>query len=612
MTEKGRRQQPGYACEECRRRKARCDRARPRCGFCMEIGAACVILDKKQQISPKKGQLNAMRSQIASLQWQLSQQRVCETDKGISKSGVIIPEHNDRQQAARPVETETEDLILNRLTEADLDIICAPSSGIGTCYTSCATLEPSSFWSPEEPSSQIDAGNSESEIQRQPSSILFADHDYLHNFEFMINSVNMGTSITDHVRADLDQVYFDRVHPILPIIYPQNFLLWADQDDPGAARACLRSAMRTIAAAMSAPGCRFCNELYVETCRLLEDHKMKFEFSERVPIEHIQAWLLVAHYELLRVNEHQAMLTAGRCFRLVLMARLFEIDASKQEELNFQASRVTSVKDESFKESFSVVEERRRIFWLAFCLDRFLCSRNDYPLTLSEEMICTRLPSPEANFQNNQHIRTSFLEEAMSVSSVSQKGPPLSPFAECIILVTLHGRCIAHRRFFGTKQQPGNTNGDGFWIRQKRLTTAVEQRMQILSTTLPINADNSPLILLAHTLVHSAIIKLGHTAEHAHAGCFWRTAEQPGTTAVYERRAVAAAKEMVRLAKQVPSFSCFRGHPFLPDPLACAANYLMSRVGNLPPSNEVDAQHILRLLRDMQGINSLANAYFVL
>ncbi|KAJ5719768.1 fungal-specific transcription factor domain-containing protein [Penicillium malachiteum] len=415
----------------------------------------------------------------------------------------------------------------------------------------------------------------------------------------------METNATDHMRADLDQVYFDRVHPVLPLIYPRNFLSWADQENPGAARACLRSAMRTIAAAMSAPGCRFCNEFYAETCRLLENHNMKSNPDQANSIEHLQAWLLVAHYELLRVNEHQAMLTAGRCFRLVLMARLFEIDTYKPGETKFQVSHTNLGKNNGFKESFSFLEEKRRTFWLAFCLDRFLCSRNDYPLTLSEEMIFTRLPSPEANFQNNQHICTSFLEEAFSLS---QKGAPLSPFAECIILSTLHGRCMVHRRFFSTKQQTGNMDGNDFWTHRKLLIAALEDRMQILSTTLPIHADSGPLVLLAHTLVHSAIIKLANTADPA-ASC-WRTLEQSGTLTAYDRRAAASAREMVLLAKQMPSFSCFKGHPFLPDPLACAANYLTSRIGNFPSSNEIGVQDIVRLLRDLQGINTLARVYF--
>ena len=64
MADKGRRQQPGFACEECRRRKARCDRARPTCGLCLESSTICIILDRKPQRGPKKGRINAMRSQI--------------------------------------------------------------------------------------------------------------------------------------------------------------------------------------------------------------------------------------------------------------------------------------------------------------------------------------------------------------------------------------------------------------------------------------------------------------------------------------------------------------------------------------------------------------------
>jgi hypothetical protein len=64
MADKGGRQRPGFACEECRRRKARCDRARPACGQCLESSTLCIVPDKKLQRGPKKGRINAMRSQI--------------------------------------------------------------------------------------------------------------------------------------------------------------------------------------------------------------------------------------------------------------------------------------------------------------------------------------------------------------------------------------------------------------------------------------------------------------------------------------------------------------------------------------------------------------------
>lgn len=54
------------ACEECRRRKARCDRVRPQCGTCAEVGYVCVVNEKRPQRGPKKGQMNALRSRVGS------------------------------------------------------------------------------------------------------------------------------------------------------------------------------------------------------------------------------------------------------------------------------------------------------------------------------------------------------------------------------------------------------------------------------------------------------------------------------------------------------------------------------------------------------------------
>lgn len=58
------RQQPGLACEECRRRKARCDRGRPQCGICADAGRECVFVDKRAPRGPKKGQLKDLRSRV--------------------------------------------------------------------------------------------------------------------------------------------------------------------------------------------------------------------------------------------------------------------------------------------------------------------------------------------------------------------------------------------------------------------------------------------------------------------------------------------------------------------------------------------------------------------
>lgn len=58
------RQQPGSACEECRRRKLRCDRQQPRCGVCAETGVECHITPLRPPRGPKRGQFKALQNRV--------------------------------------------------------------------------------------------------------------------------------------------------------------------------------------------------------------------------------------------------------------------------------------------------------------------------------------------------------------------------------------------------------------------------------------------------------------------------------------------------------------------------------------------------------------------
>ena len=170
------------------------------------------------------------------------------------------------------------------------------------------------------------------------------------------------------------------------MIHLRRYFGWAKQESLPLIKICLRSAMRTMAAAVSAQYRAFSEMLYAETRRLLETYNqaqatepLRLMSNDKILLEEIQAWLLLAHYESLCKDERQAMLTAGRAFRLVQIARLYDIDALS----GVSSDTAKAEPDETFVEA----EERRRTFWLTFCFDRFLCSRNEWPLTLQEEMV---------------------------------------------------------------------------------------------------------------------------------------------------------------------------------------------------------------------------------
>ncbi|KAK4231629.1 hypothetical protein QBC38DRAFT_541260 [Podospora fimiseda] len=682
------RQQPGYACEECRRRKARCDRVRPQCGFCVETGTACVIIEKRPQRGPKRGQLSAMRSRIATLERQLCERQGLAAfhdpstgmmgDPSVPVPASAISVLSEPHAPVADMEVEHRGSVgddarhygsyagmsrnfsfTGSTTSEAPSIISGASSSINSAATSILTSQDTvalSLWT-DMNWQDVDCTSSSLSMMQPCSVSPMMDISHMHAIGHHNAYAGAGTSptnplrrdsenlemiISDLMRTDLDQLYFERVHPVIPMLHQRRYFSWADEENPSPPRAGLRSAMRAIAAAMSAQFRSLADCLYQETLRLLEVRNQTPTATEgmEMPLEQIQAWLLLAHYEILRVNEHQAMLTAGRAFRLVQMARLYELDRDDKTDSDGNNTTASSpgvpqsptLPDEEFAE----VEEKRRIFWLAYSLDRFLCSRNDWPLTLHEEMVRTRLPAPETNFQLGKRVRVGFLQDTLDVmGQMACSSGPLSPFAETVVLATLQARCMDHRRSSRnnvTLTESGVTGAQpdhDFWVCHEWLTSVVEKRVQILSQIQgPVTdggfghgsssgVDGDPMLLFARMLAYGALVHLNTTLQAIRSP--WQTPEHQLMTTTAGWRADRAAAEMVRLARSVKVFSCFKVHPFLADPLECATGFLLGKqqakanegIFNFDAegqglADDGGVEHLLRVLRYLGDTSSLA------
>lgn len=54
------------ACEECRRRKLRCDGREPQCGVCRDSGASCEYNTTRAPRGPKKGYFQELKERIGT------------------------------------------------------------------------------------------------------------------------------------------------------------------------------------------------------------------------------------------------------------------------------------------------------------------------------------------------------------------------------------------------------------------------------------------------------------------------------------------------------------------------------------------------------------------
>ena len=183
-----------------------------------------------------------------------------------------------------------------------------------------------------------------------------------------------GRVITNVISRD--QLYFDRVHPMVPIMHKSQYYSWPRPLAPGDHRICVQNAMWTLAMSLSSQFENVRQALYDETQQMLEERDLCESDMNAVHIEQVQAWILITFCELLRASYRRAWLSAGRVFRFIQLLRLHEVD-SLQSILEHALSP-------SAEENI-MMEEKRRAFWVAYSLDRFTCLDNGLPLTLTEE-----------------------------------------------------------------------------------------------------------------------------------------------------------------------------------------------------------------------------------
>jgi hypothetical protein len=143
--------------------------------------------------------------------------------------------------------------------------------------------------------------------------------------------------------------------------------------------------MWTMASAMSSQFhhlrdllyCGTVDQLHALDSRLGADHRPQDD--EASLLAQAQAWILVAVYEFVKLGSgfRRPWTSVGRAIRLVQLLRLNEMDAG-------DGGFDMAVNAQTDPDAVIEMEERRRTFWMAFCLDRFACALDGLPQTLRE------------------------------------------------------------------------------------------------------------------------------------------------------------------------------------------------------------------------------------
>ena len=184
-------------------------------------------------------------------------------------------------------------------------------------------------------------------------------------------------------------MYFERTHPFVPFLNQHRYLSQSRHPAKRESQNCLQHAMWTIASASSAQLHHIRDSIYECTRRMLDLLEANDGNTEFTDIEHVQARVLLLVYDFMRTNHQRGWISAGRCFRLVQLMRLYEIDSPEN---------VAKRKRNAEPEDWIDTEIKRRTFWVAYSFDRWISTRHDWPLTLNEQDASL---SPRADFSHS-------------------------------------------------------------------------------------------------------------------------------------------------------------------------------------------------------------------
>ncbi|KAL4936318.1 hypothetical protein BDV06DRAFT_216772 [Aspergillus oleicola] len=600
----GRRQQNALACEECRARKLRCDMGEPQCATCANLGIPCTVNTDRRPRGPRKGHVKILKSRISTLERQLSEKaesqmgkrKDLEGDGGMTAAQPLL-------DAEDPLNFDPSDGTFggsNRVRSLNLsedhsnNLIGGQAFEFPPCPSVMPAVDLNSEWSKQiealpdfayfsstlslpgdmpnsTPGCPVEVGMQPLELD-PPSGV---------GSPLLAGPSPVQMSALE--RADLDDIFFERAYMFAPIVNQQRYYARsAREPDTGEPFACLQHAMRTVAASMCSQFKAILPFLCGHAQCILNAWEQKIP-DEALPFELVQARLLLAIYEILKTNPRKGWISAGRCFHLVHLVKLDEID-------NPKAWKTLTL-------SWVEVEERRRTFWTAYALDRYANLVNGLPITLNDHMILTRLSAPEAAFRRQQPVKTEFLAAAM----VRINDQQLSPYAKSIVIVTILARCLSHRNQCKVERIM-YPSCEECLARHRKLETVLSQGIQATMTgaSFDMESCNSEYIFIemlaqaAVLVLFTALRSVPDDTDTYHEVC-----------GEYEKKAFKAAERIHSLAQQLPHLGCFRVHPFTPIALFICADFMRSPMA-LNPNSASQFKTICACLRHLAPVNNLA------
>ncbi|KAG0135364.1 fungal-specific transcription factor domain-containing protein [Tuber indicum] len=566
------------ACIVCRKRKLRCDGSKPSCGTCARLGHDCAYDEIRRKSGPKRGYVKALEARLAQVETMLK-------DQGPAA---------DAQQS-----------LGGNLSFASTQLVDPPIYSTGDPSTYIANKDDGGMGLGEGfalagspgPGQGPFASGSPGLLQMEmgmPPMMGDTPHSSPLNWDMMAMGLEEALPAPDIIDS-LHRTYFEKIHPCLPVLHKGRYLAALDLAPSARPPVALRYAIWTMAASVSEEYSNLQTHFYRHARKYIEDCELKGHGESIISVAASQTWSLIACYEFKLMYFPRAWLSTGRAVRLAQMMGMHRLDGVGLDVKQC----LPAPKD------WTEREERRRTFWIAFCIDRYASIGTGWPMTVEEKDILTNLPAADDAFDQGRPSRGLSLKEAMTAEGASL----LSPFGGVCLMACLFGRNLIHLHRPDGDDRDDDLNGE-FWRRHRHMDNILLN----IALSLPPHfrlpsgiAD--PNIVFTNMNIHTSTICL-------HQAAIFKADKNrmPATVSAESKiRCITAAAEIASIMRMVCHLDLSGMNPFISFCLYVAARVFVQYLKSRPSDEQVRSslQFLLTAMGHLKKKNPLTESFLV-
>ncbi|RSM03288.1 hypothetical protein CDV31_010564 [Fusarium ambrosium] len=338
------------ACNCCRKRKLRCSRETPACEHCRKTGYECVYESKRAKPGMKTGAIENLHRRLDALERSFASQQEAlnklQTEKDLT---------GDR--SSHREQTATSNSTLLSLAQE----ICKLS---GRSSTPLSVL----------------GGDNVSHKRRRISSDV--RHQPLHGH-------NVRSLPDDSVLEQVISTYFAYIHPWIPMIHEARFHRRI-RDDVG------KGSLHLVLQVMVLTASRYVSS------KAVADMAMAFTKDQ----EDLRDWVVAKATKSMSIGNgeaSQAWSLVGALTRIVEYLQL-TIEDDEVDRPSFSQPYASLAPPQGWTEA----EERRRVFWCVFNLDRFCSVTTGWNTSLTSDDVNRRLPCDGITWRKEDPVSTPY------------------------------------------------------------------------------------------------------------------------------------------------------------------------------------------------------------